>query len=567
MWEEIPDEGAITIAEGLSRNKKLEELDLSYNAIGFQGAIALLRSARKHPTLKKLELHWNRVNDDCIPEIMQIIKDKECPIEYIGLAFNQMSQNSIEQLKQATRPYGKEITIELFGNTDPYVTEKDQIMQKKEEKQHDYDLQLGQLMLNRGDSKQAFKYFNSAQADARQKKHPVSAETLCGLAESTMFTSEGEAQEYLKCVFRSTQPHLRSYLLYCDLLISNLFFDKTESLIKRVKEDFAGIQEKALQFLTQTDAHFTHDLKLSFLKHLIQLGKNPNDVEARYRLGKWYNGLPYYFTSIFRKESWRESRGFHQKKLTSLGLLHNTEKLPEKLEEVISLRTCECYEAVEARLDKINNKLDFYDEMARLYFYGVKDFRKALRYYTKIWELGEKDGHVLDKIAFSYEELGELDGVERYLKIGMQALPADQKPHVSMSYGLFLRRVDQNREEEALQRFLSASKFENVKVSFNKREAEFMPGRLKSILGLSSKEMKQVDFNLKFVSLWLVADLYFIRGQKDEVQKIVEQLAESHRKLEEKSQSRFFDEWKDLELGRKILADLYDRIVEQFFKR
>ena len=568
MWEEIPDEGAITIAEGLSLNVGLEELDLSYNAIGFQGARALLQSAHQHPKLKKLELHWNRVSDDCIPEIMQIVQDEKCPIEYIGLAFNQLSQNSIEQIERAAKLSKKEVTIELFGNRDPYITEIQRIKQK-EEKQHDYNLQLGQLMLNRGDSEQAFQYF-TAQINAVQNTHPVSAENLCGLAESEMFTNEEEAQRYLKEVFRSNQPHLRSYLLYCDLLTSQLLFDETDSLIKRVKEDFNGIEEKALQFLNQTNVHFTHDLKLSLLKHLIELAKNPNNVEARHRLGKWYNRLTHHFTSIFRKESWRESRGFHQRKLTSLELSDGTETFPEKLEEVISLRTRECYEAVEARIDKINNQLDFYDDMASVYFYHAKDnkgFKEALRCCIKVWELGKKNGQLLDKIIVLHEKLSDFEAVEKYLNIGMEDLPTSHKGSILLSYGLFLlRRFDRNRKEEALQHFLSISNYENERVLFNKLEIEFMSASRKKVLGLSSKETDHINFDLKHISLCFAADIYLMRGQKDEAQEIVERLAESHRQLDEESKSHFFNKSRDLKLMRNVLADFYEKITKQFFE-
>ena len=559
MWEDITDKGAITIAEGLSRNCTLEELDMSYNDISSKGAVALLRAALKHPTLKKLELHWNRIDDGCVLELIELIKDKNCQLKYIGLACNQFFEKSIQELEKVIS--GKKIEIEFFGNINPYLFEEQEIRRRKEEgQQNDHiDLQLGQLMLHRGgDGKRAFEYFAKARSSGLRL-----AETFCGLAESMMFTDEIKAQEYLQHIFQNGKPNLRSYLLYSDLLISDLLCNSTKKLIEKVKEDFSDIQEDALQFLDQSDpSHKAWRSKLSLLKYLMRLAKNPDDADARQRLGKWYKYLLYDYMLVFRKEALRGPSQYQDKKLTRNELSFKSEELPEQLEKEIVKRAIDCYKEAENCIDKVNNKLDFYEEIANLYFYNLESFQEARNYYVKVWELGKRNCNLAIKIALLHVELNERDEeAERYFKADVP-----QQEVVAITYGLFLQRVHPNRSEEALSLFQTAAESGSGSVHFNKLGIKLIPEEIKKILGLLSKKIVYYEFNLKYVSMLLIVHTHLLLNQKDKAAEMIEKLSQDVNFLQEKSTRLSNDQrtqrW-DSAVGRVILAELYERIGEQ----
>jgi len=64
MWNQIGDEGAIAIGEALRVNASLTSLDLANNWIGDKGGVAIANALAVNATLTKLGLGYNSIGDE-----------------------------------------------------------------------------------------------------------------------------------------------------------------------------------------------------------------------------------------------------------------------------------------------------------------------------------------------------------------------------------------------------------------------------------------------------------------------------------------------------------------------
>jgi Ran GTPase-activating protein (RanGAP) involved in mRNA processing and transport len=94
----VTEEGARSLAVGLTSNQTLTHLNLDHNAIGANGAQALSRVVRSHATLRVLSLAHNRLGDLGVVMLVEAIGHPACPVRVLTLAGNTINDTGLQAL-------------------------------------------------------------------------------------------------------------------------------------------------------------------------------------------------------------------------------------------------------------------------------------------------------------------------------------------------------------------------------------------------------------------------------------------------------------------------------------
>ncbi|KAJ3318325.1 TOR complex subunit lst8 [Boothiomyces sp. JEL0866] len=105
------------IAVSIQANKSLVKLSLFSNHIQNEGLKVISQAIKYHPTLAKINLGYNSISDDTIPDFVTALKHSE--ISHIDLDENLLTPNGIKELLKVFRPPNpnyKILELQLNGN-------------------------------------------------------------------------------------------------------------------------------------------------------------------------------------------------------------------------------------------------------------------------------------------------------------------------------------------------------------------------------------------------------------------------------------------------------------------
>jgi len=111
----IKDEGAIAISEGLKGNKCLEKLNLGSNRIGVKGGKALASALGTAVLmLKSINLTFNNIGTDGAVAIAEALKSGMGVLTTLNLGYNRLDGNAKIALTAANR--GRAVPLDLKLN-------------------------------------------------------------------------------------------------------------------------------------------------------------------------------------------------------------------------------------------------------------------------------------------------------------------------------------------------------------------------------------------------------------------------------------------------------------------
>ena len=101
-YNEISDDGAATISDGLKCNISLQELNMSYNKITNEGAKMIGEAIKENKTLQKLNIHENSISDDGATAISDGLK-YNISLQELNMSYNKITNEGAIMIGEAIK--------------------------------------------------------------------------------------------------------------------------------------------------------------------------------------------------------------------------------------------------------------------------------------------------------------------------------------------------------------------------------------------------------------------------------------------------------------------------------
>ena len=111
----ISDEAANNIGDVLSHNTKLEELNLSCNSLQAAGAIKVFNSMKEIVTLKKFSISKNSITDEAIHYLVPILS-RNTKLEQINLSYNRLQAAGIVKVLKELKDITALKSFSIYNN-------------------------------------------------------------------------------------------------------------------------------------------------------------------------------------------------------------------------------------------------------------------------------------------------------------------------------------------------------------------------------------------------------------------------------------------------------------------
>jgi Ran GTPase-activating protein (RanGAP) involved in mRNA processing and transport len=99
-WNGLGPEGALAFAETLQQNSKLSHIDLSGNRIGSEGVVALAESLRYNSTLQELVLKHNYMDDMDAFALTMALGSPSCTVKTVNWQDNSFTEEGLASLQR-----------------------------------------------------------------------------------------------------------------------------------------------------------------------------------------------------------------------------------------------------------------------------------------------------------------------------------------------------------------------------------------------------------------------------------------------------------------------------------
>eukprot|EP00802_Teleaulax_amphioxeia_P017687 Tamp_17852.p2 GENE.Tamp_17852~~Tamp_17852.p2 ORF type:complete len:130 (-),score=18.30 Tamp_17852:251-640(-) len=109
----------------LTQNSSLEELNLSYNPIGNEGAVELIKALRHNSSLSSLDVGFNAIDDKGILELGRNLKASPFPAKFRLSGVRLSSCWEDLDLPPEARQWGNEQILSLFAQSQSAVNPQD----------------------------------------------------------------------------------------------------------------------------------------------------------------------------------------------------------------------------------------------------------------------------------------------------------------------------------------------------------------------------------------------------------------------------------------------------------
>jgi Ran GTPase-activating protein (RanGAP) involved in mRNA processing and transport len=114
-WNKIGDDGAVALAAGLKVNSSLQTLNLTWNKIGDEGAVALAEALKDNKSLQTLALCKNQIGDEGAKALAGALKVNSS-VRHLNLRSNKISDSGAAALADALKDNKSLTKVELGSN-------------------------------------------------------------------------------------------------------------------------------------------------------------------------------------------------------------------------------------------------------------------------------------------------------------------------------------------------------------------------------------------------------------------------------------------------------------------